>query len=322
MTEPHDPPPVDTGATEQPDGPLPTVPHVGMVAIVGRTNAGKSTLVNRILGEKISIVSPIVQTTRHVIRGILTKDEGQMVLLDTPGLHEAQTKLGVIMNKAARTATIGTDAIILLLDRSVAPHIEDEQWMERLAKSHGILGLVLNKSDLTSNYTEAYQTLWTTLTGDKPSTATWFSISADTNEGVEPLLNFLWAALPSGPLLFPEEVLTDFPRKIAIGDLIREKLIRDLYGEIPHSLAVWIDSIEEDPVKGWHVNARVYLDRPGQKPIVIGNKGRHIKMARDLAEKDLSKIYGCRVTVELDIKIEKDWQKNHWILRQLGYVGM
>lgn len=302
-------------------GEFPVLPHSGIIAIVGRTNVGKSSLLNRILGEKVSIVSPIVQTTRHVIRGILTTEMGQMVFLDTPGLHSPQSMLGSLMNKAAQTSTKGADIILLLLDRSEPPQPGDELWMKRLVSHGGPATLVLNKADLDADFSADYRNLLQLHAGANAAAATWpwFSLSADTGLGLPGLMTHLWQTLPAGHQLFPAEVLTDFPRKIAIGDLIREKLILDLYGELPHSVAVWVETIEEGAEGDWQISARIYVDRPGQKPIIIGRKGNHIKMVKELAERQLEKIYERRVTVDFDIKVEKDWQKNFWILRQLGH---
>jgi GTP-binding protein Era len=296
--------------------------YVGMVAIVGRTNTGKSTLLNRIVGEKVSIVSPVVQTTRNLIRAILTEERGQLVFLDTPGLHRATHDLGRIMNRTARAATEGVDVCLLVLDSAVPPRDEDESWIRRLVKDGCTCLAALNKSDLGGPHAAAYRELHRQIADSKDIHGTWewVEISAQNGAGVDHLVEKLFHAMPSGPLLFPPDILTDFPRKLAISDMIRERLFEQLRQELPHAVAVNIAQIDEKPDGQWDIYADIYVDRPSQKGIVIGNKGRNLKRVRKLAEKDVEAAYEHPVTLNLWVKIEKNWAKNFWILRELGYV--
>jgi GTP-binding protein Era len=290
-----------------------------MVAVVGRANVGKSTLLNRILEEKVSIVSPVAQTTRNLIRSILTEPRGQLVFLDTPGMHKAESDLGKIMNRAARASVEGVDAVLLILDASTAPRQEDEGWMRRLAKNpppH--LVIVLNKIDQATEE-QPYRDLWDGSAGDDRTVEpAWHRVSALQGTGVADLVARLFALMPVGPLLFPEDVLTDFPRKLNMADVVREKFFARLEQELPHSLAVWIEDLDDSGDR-WNVRGIVYVQRAGQKGIVLGKKGRLIKWVKEQAEAELSELYEVPVHLDLWVKVEKHWDRNFWIMRNLGY---
>lgn len=225
--------------------------RAGITAVVGRTNVGKSTLLNALLGEKVSIVSDTVQTTRNVIRAILTGKRGQIVFLDTPGVHRAEGDLGKNLNKMARSTTGGADAVLLVLDASTTPWQEDEGWMRRLMKQETPCTILLNKMDLGGDFHEDYKTLWRNLANEKESALTpvWIEGSALKKNALPELSNALFDKMPGGPLLFPGDILTDYPRKLNISDVIREKYFDRLHSELPHCLAIWVDSIEETPQK-------------------------------------------------------------------------
>lgn len=298
-----------------------TVPASAMIAVVGRTNVGKSTLVNRLLGEKVSIVSAAVQTTRNVIRGILTEPRGQLVFLDTPGIHQPFHDLGKQMNSQARSAVSGVDMVLPIFDTSQRPSAEDEGWIRRLLFEDIPVLAVLNKTDTGGKYREDYLSMWTTVAEEKESakTAEWLSLSAETGEGCDALLSRLFDLAPPGPYLFPPDVLTDFPRNLNLSDLIREAFIPHLRDEVPHALAVGIDSIEEGDAERWHIQATVYVDRPSQKGIVLGQKGRLIKKVEREAAKAIGSMYERPVSLRLWVKVEKNWTKNHFLLKRLGY---
>ena len=295
--------------------------RAGIVAIVGRTNVGKSTLVNHLLGEKVSIVSDTVQTTRNLIRAILTEPRGQIVFLDTPGVHKAQGDLGKNLNKAARSAVDGVDAILLVIDGSSKPELEDDGWFRRIAREEIPCIIALNKSDRHYDNSEAYKTLWEEIKTEKESTQQpiWASVSALQGDGMAALLDTLFAAVPEGPQLFPDDILTDYPRKLNIADVIREKLFHRLHDELPHAIAVWVEEIDEQEKK-WIIDASIYVERHSQKGIVIGEKGRLLKWVREQAEKELYEMYGVRFKLKLWVKVEKNWRKNFWILKKLGYA--
>jgi GTP-binding protein Era len=293
----------------------------GIVSVVGRTNVGKSTLVNHLLGEKVSIVSDTVQTTRNLIRAILTEPRGQIVFLDTPGVHKAKGELGKNLNKMARSSVEGVDAILLVLDASRKPGLEDDGWFRRIAREEMSCVVALNKSDLHPNHSDAYQTLWKEICEEKQSEKelVWHTVSALHGDGMSALLDQLLLTVPEGPLLFPEDILTDYPRKLNMADVIREKLFFRLHDELPHAVAVWIESIDERENK-WVVNATIYVERHSQKGIVIGNKGRLLKWVREQAEKELYEMYGVRFQLKLWVKVEKNWRKNFWMLKKFGYA--
>lgn len=302
-----------------------TPPHpdfrAGMVAVVGAANAGKSSLINHILGEKVSIVSSVAQTTRNLVRAIYTNDDGQAVFLDTPGMHKAQGQLGQFMNKIARASTDDVDVVVLVLDRSIRPAMVVEGWMRRLAKESMPVLFVLNKCDRDRNRRVVYEELWSHVQEEEGGQLEplWIEVSAETGEGVDALLSTLLSHLPLGPMLFPEDMLTDFPKKLNIADVVREKYFKRLSQEVPHSLAVWVEHLDEQEHE-WKAEVHVYVRTPSQKGIVIGAKGRVMKAVRAEAEKELSDMYERRVKVRITVKVEKDWDKNFWMLRKLGYA--
>ncbi|MBQ3810580.1 MAG: GTPase Era [Kiritimatiellae bacterium] len=332
-------------------------PHAGVVAVVGRTNAGKSTLVNRLVGEKVSIVSPVAQTTRSVVRGVLTEPRGQIAFLDTPGLHKSQNLLGAEMNKRARASLGGADAALLVVDAARAPQLEDDGWMRRLVRSEIPVFVFLNKTD-EKDRSAAFRELWDRVRAEDgkreaeaaaaqaardaaPATdklppwkrkgrarrapapfaePAWIRGSAKTGDGVEPLLDALFGALPPGPLLFDGDTVSDHPRRVAVADVVREKLFRLLHDELPHDIGVRIDDIAERPGAPVEVRGTVLVCRAGQKGIVLGEKGRTLRAATRASEKDLEEFFGRPVRVSLWIRVEPDWNGNFFLLRQLGYV--
>lgn len=293
----------------------------GIVSIVGRTNVGKSTLVNHLLGEKVSIVSDTVQTTRNLIRAILTEPRGQIVFLDTPGVHKATGELGKNLNKTARSAVEGVDAILLVLDGSKKPELEDDGWFRRIALEAAPCIIALNKSDLHADRAPDYKTLWQEIKAEKGSAQepVWASVSALHGDGMPALLDTLFETMPVGPALFPDDILTDYPRMLNMADVIREKLFFRLHDELPHAIAVWIENIDEQEKK-WTVDASIFVERHSQKGIVIGEKGRLLKWVREQAEKELYEMYGVRFKLNLWVKVEKDWRKNFWMLKKFGYA--
>lgn len=295
--------------------------RAGMVAVVGRANVGKSTLINRFLDEKVSIVSPVAQTTRNLIRGILTEPRGQIVFLDTPGVHRAQSDLGRVMNRVARKAVEGVDVVLLVVDASGPVRLEDDGWMRRLICGEEAVVVTLNKQDLEADTSTRFRDQWEILSGEteKPITPDWFSTSARDGCGVPELLDHLFTRMPIGPHLFPEDVLTDFPRKLTVADAVREQYFHVLQEELPHSVAVWIEDIDETS-EGWNVHGIIYVQRHSQKGIVLGAKGRLLRRVRRAAEKTLAEMYGQPVSLQLWVKVEKNWTKNFWLLKKFGYV--
>lgn len=292
----------------------------GMYAIVGRANVGKSSLMNAMLADKVSIVSPIAQTTRNRIRGVLTDSRGQLVFLDTPGVFKAQHDLGRIMNKAARASVEGVDGVVLVLDPSSPLRDEDIGWMRKLARSVERLHIVLNKHDLVWSQEERCHAVWDEVCSqaETPADAFWYKVSAKTNDGILDLVEALFAGAPEGPPLFPEDILSDFPRQLAVADVIREKYFQVLHDEVPHDLAVRIALLDESDGH-WTIHADILVNRSSQKGIVIGEKGRLLRRVKRSATREIEEMYEVDVTLNLWVKVEKNWSRNFWILRQLGY---
>ena len=299
-----------------------TLKRCAVVGIVGRTNSGKSTLLNRLVGEKISIVSPVEQTTRNTIRGILPEDRGQLVFLDTPGLHKSEGTLGTLMNRMARQASAGVDILLIVFDASSRPQLEDDGWMRRALLAEQPLVFVLNKKDANPFFAQEFKDLWARIQKEKElqREATWIATSAIHVAGGVEITDKLFAlAQPMEDYLFPEDVVTDYPRKLAIADVIREKFLGRLHQELPHELGVRVDHIDET-AREWQVSVTLLINKASQKGIIIGPKAANLVYVRKCAEPELSEIFGVRVKLELWVKVEKDWMKNPQILQQLGYM--
>ena len=295
--------------------------HAGMVAVVGRANVGKSSLVNTLLGEKLSIVSGVAQTTRNMVRGVLTEGHCQVVFLDTPGVHKAQHDLGRLMNRSARGSIDAVDLVMLVLDVSSRQRDEDRGWMKRLLKASHQCVVVLNKSDLGRHYEADYRATWDDLASSFESAppAVWMGTSTVDGTGVAELRDLFLSSMPPSPLLFPEDMLSDYPLKWAISDVVREKLFGVLRDELPHAIAVKVGAFDDEAAK-WDIPAEVLVNRQSQKGIVIGQKGRLLRKIGRQSEAELANIYEREVRLRLRVKVEKDWAKNHWILKELGYV--
>jgi GTP-binding protein Era len=295
----------------------------GTVALVGRANVGKSTLLNSILGEKVSITSSVAQTTRLLVRGVLTEARGQAVFVDSPGIHKAPSDLGRALNRLARMAMEDVEAVLLVVDGGEPPRDEDEGWMLKLARQGAPWLVAANKSDVEGPRSQAYQELWLRVAATVGESARapegWLDVSGRTGSGCEELVGRVFDLLPEGEPLFPPDVLTDLPRNLAIADIVREKFYENLTDELPHAMAVQVDQVTEKE-GAWDVDALIYVDKPSQKGIVIGDKGRLIRRVTRAAEREIGNIYECRVTLRLWVKVERNWAGNIWILKQLGYV--
>lgn len=293
-----------------------------VVGVIGRTNTGKSTLVNQLVGEKISIVSPTVQTTRNTVRGILTERRGQLVLVDTPGLHKAESQLGTLINRMARQAAATVDVLLLVVDVSHPPQLEDDGWLRRLLFAEQPCLVLLNKSDRSEDHEPEYRDLWERIQEEKQQRRKlmWLRGSAATGAGLASLVGELFALAKPGPLLFDRDTVTDYPRRLAIADVIREKFLDKLRDELPHELGVRVDQIHENGAN-WHIEAVVFVNRPSQKPIVIGPKGRTLRHVKRTAEPEIGSLFDVTVTLDIWIKVEKNWMKNFWLLKQMGYAG-
>lgn len=295
---------------------------VAVVGIVGRTNAGKSTLVNRLVGEKVSIVSPVEQTTRNTVRGIVADPRGQLVLLDTPGLHKAVGTLGTLLNRMARRSAAGTDITCVIFDASQPPQLEDVGWMRRVAKeAPEKVVFVLNKADRKPFYREMYLESWQEASADGSGVSPrWIECCSLTDSGSKDVLDALFELAEMGEALFPDDVVTDYPRRLAVADVIREKFLARLHQELPHELGIVVKDIAESSGR-WQITADVLVNRPSQKPIVIGRAAQTVKSVRKAAERELSGIFEVKVSLELWVKVEPGWMKDPRRLSEMGYMG-
>ena len=301
---------------------------VATVAVVGRTNAGKSTLVNALVGEKVSIVSPVEQTTRNTIRGIVADPRGQLVLLDTPGLHKAVGTLGTLLNRMARRSAAGTDITCVVFDASQEPQLEDIGWMQRVAKEKPEkVVFVLNKADKSPFFEKMFRDAWTEACGvsgsselEKGTIPLWVKSISTTEGGAKPVLDALFGFAEEGELLFDEDIVTDYPRKLAIADVIREKYLAHLHQELPHELGIIVKRVVDEGSR-WKSEAEVLVNRPSQKPIVIGRAASTIKAVRKAAERELKEVFGVPVSLELWVNVEPNWMKNQKLLAEMGYLG-
>ena len=317
---------------------------VAVVGVVGRTNAGKSTLVNALVGEKVSIVSPVEQTTRNTVRGIVADPRGQLVLLDTPGLHKAVGTLGTLLNRMARRSAAGVDVTCVVFDAAEEPQLEDIGWMQRIAKERPEkVVFVLNKADRAPFFETMFRDAWkecsrvqefkgSRVQEDAGANGVfepvWVKCIATTQGGAGPVMDALFDFAEEGEKLFDDDIVTDYPRKLTIADVIREKYLAKLHQELPHELGVVVKRVNENPkpvrgVKGphWEVEADILVNRASQKPIVIGRGAETIKYVRKCAERELSDIFGVKVMLELWVRVEPNWMKNERLLAEMGYLG-
>jgi len=287
----------------------------GFVAIVGRPNAGKSTLVNTLVGRKVAIVSPRPQTTRNRIQGIVNRDDAQIVLIDTPGIHQPHNVLSRQMMDEAQHALEGVDVLSLIVDASVDFGAGDQFSLEWVRRFHGPTFLLLNKVDRVRKQIllpliERYAALY--------DFAEVFPISALTGEGCPALVDSWLARLPESPPYFPPDQFTDQPERFLAAELIREKAIVATREEVPHAIAVLVDSFEEkkELVK---IRATLYVEREGQKGILIGKRGETMKKIGTQARREIESILGTHIFLELFVKVQPNWRQNSALVRQLDW---
>lgn len=289
----------------------------GFVAIIGRPNVGKSTLLNKVLGQKIVITTNKAQTTRKRIKGILTDSRGQIVFVDTPGVHKPLNKLGEFLLDEAKISVPDSDLILFVTDSST-PAGKGDKWIVQniLEKTNTPIILVLNKSDITnkkefSDNINSYKNL---LKNEKP----FVCISAKNGNGIEDLINTIYENLPDGDLLYPEDTLTEETMRDIASEVVREKILINTQDEIPHSIAVMIDDYKENENID-KIFATIYCEHKSQKGILIGKGGNLLKKIGTQAREELEKIVEKKVYLDLTVKIEKDWRKKDNILKKLGY---
>lgn len=294
----------------------------GTVAIVGRPNTGKSTLLNSIIGEKITIVSPVPQTTRNQIRGIFTDERGQIIFTDTPGWHLGKDHLDSYMKASATAAMEGVDGLIYLVDlvRRIGPEEEGVARQVKEAKCPVILGM--NKVDAGHDRIPEYIAFWEKIKGcpvQEMKDFTMIPLSGSQGTNVEKLIGLIFDQLPTGPLLYPEDTISDTPQKLAIADIVREKLFNLTREEIPHALGVVIERMQKVKGNTWHINVLIIVEKTSQKEIVIGKGGKMLKDVGTQARLELEQILEKKVFLELYVRVEKNWRDKPSYLQELGY---
>ncbi len=288
--------------------------HSGFVAIVGKPNVGKSSLMNKMIGEKVAIVSNRPQTTRNRIMGIVTHENDQIVFLDTPGIHEPKNKLGEYMMHSVRNALDGIDCVLMVIDIT---HVTDKdlEIATSLQEKKTPRVLCINKIDLV----KPDAILQCISSFESFGFEALIPVSAKTGNGLEELTRQLQILLPAGPQYFPADMMTDQPERILCAEIIREKALRNLRDEVPHGIGVEIVKIETFPNGLLEINATVCCERDAHKRIIIGNQGSMLKTIGSEARKDIENLLGNHVNLKLWVKVKKDWRNSLNELKALGY---
>lgn len=291
--------------------------HSGFVTFLGRPNAGKSSLLNAIMGKKLAIASSTAQTTRHRFRAIYTTDSYQMILVDTPGVHKPHDALGEELNTTALKSLEGIDVVAFLLDAS-QPLGKGDEWVLNQIKTLRIPKiLVINKIDLVDADTIAEQRTRAQEYIDWDGEV---ALSAKEHDGINEFLSLVAQFLPEGPLWFPADAETDQPIEVLIAEFIREKILYNAYDEVPHAVGVVVDDMTYNRRKDLEsIFATIYVERDSQKGIIIGKGGSCIKEIGSAARKDLEILLGCKVFLDLNVKVRKNWRRDLNQIRRFGY---
>ncbi|GIN70968.1 GTPase Era [Bacillus sp. J14TS2] len=290
----------------------------GFISIIGRPNVGKSTFLNRVIGQKIAIMSDKPQTTRNKVQGVLTTDDAQMIFIDTPGIHKPKHKLGDFMMKIAVNSLKEVDLILFMVNAEEGFGRGEEFILDKLSGIQTPVFLVINKIDLISP-----DTLLTTIDTykEKYDFAEIIPISAIEGNNVERLLEQIRVRLEEGPQFYPADQVTDHPERFIVSEMIREKALHLTREEVPHSLAVVIDKMERRKEKEMiDVMATIIVERDSQKGIVIGKQGKLLKEIGKRAREDIEKLLGSKVYLELWVKVQKDWRNKAFHLRDYGFT--
>lgn len=288
----------------------------GFVALIGRPNVGKSTLLNYIVGQKVAIMSNVAQTTRNKIQGIYTSKDAQIVFIDTPGVHKPATKLGDFMERSTLSALDEVDAVVYVVSATEKRGPGDNFIIDRLKQVKQPIYLVVNKIDqvhpndlpaIVAQYKDALP-----FKGIIP-------ISALQGNNVNELINELVAGLPHGPQYYPDDQISDHPERFVIAEMIREKVFMLTRDEVPHSVAVDVTSVKREDEEHVHISANIVVERPGQKGIIIGKKGQMLKKIGTMARKDIERLLGDRVYLQLWVKVVPKWRDKSAMLKDYGY---
>lgn len=289
----------------------------GFVSIIGRPNVGKSTFMNRVIGHKIAIMSDKTQTTRNKIQGVMTRNDAQIIFLDTPGIHKPKHKLGDYMMRVAKNTLSEIDAIMFMVNVNEEIGRGDEYIMEMLKNVKTPVFLVLNKIDLVHPDAlmpriEQYQK-YMNFTEIVP-------ISALEGLNVDHFIDVLKTYLPEGPKYYPDDQISDHPEQFVVSEIIREKILHLTSEEIPHAIGVNVDRMIKENDERVRVEATIYVERDSQKGIVIGKGGKKLKEVGKRARHDIEMLLGSKVYLELWVKVQKDWRNKVNFIRQMGYI--
>lgn len=291
--------------------------HSGFVALVGRPNAGKSTLVNAAVGEKVAIVSDRPQTTRHRLRAVLDRDDAQVVFVDTPGLHKPIDALGEELNRSALMALSDVDVACLIIDASNKVGRGDEWVAKHVAKAGAKRVLVLTKADLVSQEAAAAQLAAARAFAEFDAEVV---VSAKDGFNVDGFIDTVAGMLPQGPRYFPRDMATDQPIEVMIAEFIREKVLITTHDEVPHAVGVAIEELAYHEARDIStIYAVIYVERDSQKGIIVGKGGEMIKRVGIEARKDLERLLGNKVYLDLNVKVKRDWRRDASQIKRFGY---
>ncbi|WP_072866767.1 GTPase Era [Desulfofundulus thermosubterraneus] len=290
----------------------------GFVAIIGRPNVGKSTLLNQLVGHKVAIMSDKPQTTRHKIHSIITRDDAQIIFLDTPGIHKPRHKLGEYMVEVALGALKEVDVILFLVEPQL-PGPGDEYIINQLREVTTPVILVINKIDLLENKAELLPLI--DVFRQKYNFAEIVPVSALKPENLDHLVELVVSYLPYGPKYYPDNMVTDRPEQFIMAELIREKVLHLTTQEVPHGVAVVVEEIEPRSDQLLYVRAVIYTEKESHKAILIGKGGRMLKEIGRLAREEMELLLGSKIYLDLWVKVKEDWRNQDLYLRNFGYAG-
>lgn len=295
----------------------PEVFRSGFVTLVGRPNAGKSTLLNAVMGEKVAITSRTAQTTRHRFRAVYDTDEMQMIMVDTPGLHKPEDALGEELNESALQALEDVDVVAMLIDSS-KPIGRGDEWVARQVQQLKCKKiLIISKTDLVKKAVIREQIAKADQMGSWDDVVT---LSSKQKVGIDDFIDAVYDLLPNGPRWFPKGTGVDLSDEVLIAEFIREKILRHTRDEVPHSVGVQVEQIDRDPQTGFmKVWAVIYVERNSQKGIIIGHGGSMIKQIGSEARQDLERLFDVGVHLDLTVKVKKDWRSDASQIRKFGY---
>ena len=289
----------------------------GFATLVGRPNAGKSTLLNAIMGKKIAITSSTAQTTRHRFRAVLTRNDFQLILVDTPGIHKPHDALGEELNESALKGLQDIDVVAMVIDASQPIGRGDEWVAKQVAACKARRICVLSKTDIATPEQIAAQR------EAAEALMTWdamVALSARSGANVDAFVEEAVFFLPEGPAWVPPDMQTDQPMEVVIAEFIREKILRSFHDEVPHSIGVAVDNMQYEKKKDLQrIFATIYVERDSQKGMIIGKKGAAIKRIGSEARADLEQLLGCRVFLDLNVKVKKNWRRDATQIRRFGY---